>query len=187
MKRETKLYGIILFLVLLLAGWAFFFHVYPVEELVSDIGIQNTYLAAFLLAVIGGFSSLTGTSLYAALIALAQGGVNPLALGIIGGIGLFVSDTLFYYLLTHLRGTVAHITHKWDRLFRRLWKLVYRTPNWIVYLGVFVFAAFAPLPNDLLLAILALSNYKYRQFAIFLFAGDLTITLLLTHFGGLFV
>jgi hypothetical protein len=170
--------------VLVFVGWALFFRYYPVEELVSDIGIQNTYFAAFMLALIGGFSSLTGTSLYAALIALANGGVNPIILGIIGGLGLFASDTVFYFLITKMRRLLAKITEKWERLFRNIWKLIYRLPPWVVFLGVLLYASFAPLPNDVLLVVLALSSYPYRQFAVFLFAGDIIMALMLTHFGS---
>lgn len=171
-------------IIVILAVWALFFHYYPVEEIISRIGVQNTYLAAFLLSVIGGFSSLTGTSLYAALIVLSKGGMNPFVLGIIAGLGLFLSDSIFYFIATHMRTLVSGITTRWERLFRNIWKWVHSTPDWIVYTAVFIYAAFAPLPNDVILVALALSNYSYRKFAVFLFLGDLTISILLTVFGG---
>jgi hypothetical protein len=180
MHKNIKLYGSVLAVILLLAGWALFFHYYPVEELVADIGIQNTYFAAFMLAVIGGFSSITGTSLYAALVALARGGINPYILGLIGGFGLFISDSIFYLIATKIRSVISHITNKWERLFRKIWKWLYRTPSWIVYLGIFSYCAFAPFPNDVLLVVLALSGYSYREFAAFLLLGDITMALLLT-------
>ncbi len=185
MTKNVKLfYGSIAIIILLLVGWALFFHYYPVDKLVSDIGIQNTYIAAFMLAVIGGFSFVTGTSLYAALIALAHGGVNPLVLGSIGGLGLFVSDSLFYLLAAKMRFVIVHITSTWERLFRRIWKWIYRMPPWIVYAGIYCYAAFMPIPNDILLAVLALSGYSYREFAVFLFLGDITMTLMLTNISG---
>lgn len=180
MKTRKKLYALVAGALLILIGWAVFFHFYPVEKLVNDIGIENTYFAAFSLAVIGGFSSLTGTSLYAALIGLARGGVNPIALGLIGGLGLFISDSLFYLLATKIRHFIKLGTNKWERLFRRIWTWVYRMPHWVVYAGIFCYCAFAPIPNDILLAVLALSSYSYRQFAVFIFLGDMTMTLLLT-------
>lgn len=183
MKPQAKLYGLGAVVILILAGWAIFFHFFPVVELVERIGIQNTYLAAFLLAAVGGFSSLTGTSLYAALIALSAGGVNPIALGIIGGLGLFLSDTIFYFIVTKIRALMVRVTNKYDRVFRKMWRWFYVMPPWIIYIGVYLYAAFAPLPNDILLAILALSSYSYRQFAWFLLAGDLTMALVLTHIG----
>lgn len=182
--KKNRIFITMLLIIVILAGWAVFFHYYPVEEIVSSIGVQNTYLAAFLLAAIGGFSSLTGTSLYAALIALSKGGMNPLALGIIAGIGLFLSDSVFYFIATRMRTLVSGITTKWERLFRNIWKWVHRTPEWVIYMTVFLYAAFGPLPNDIMLVALALSNFEYRKFAIFLLMGDLTISILLTVFGG---
>lgn len=180
MKTSKKLYVTVAAVALILIGWALFFHFYPVENLVNDIGIENTYLAAFMLAVIGGFSSLTGTSLYAALIGLAHGGVNPIMLGLIGGLGLFISDSIFYLIVTRVRHHIKLITDKWERLFRKIWTWVYRMPHWVVYAGIFCYCAFAPMPNDVLLTVLALSSYQYRQFAIFLLLGDFTTALLLT-------
>lgn len=185
-SNNRKLVHAVLGIGALLAAWAIFFHFYPVEELVNDIGIQNTYFVAFMLSVIGGFSSITGTSVYAALVALAHGGVNPLILGIVGGLGLFVSDSIFYIVAVKLRSIITHITSKWDRMFRKIWRLMYKLPPYAVYIGVFLYAAFSPLPNDIMLAVLALSNYKYRQFAPFLFLGDMGIALTLTYFGGSF-
>ena len=185
MKPVNKLYAIVGAVALIFLGWAVFFYYFPVQELIDKIGIQNTYLVAFLLATIGGFSSLTGTSLYVALIALSQAGVNPIILGIVGGLGLFLSDTIFYFIIVKVRSLITKITNRWERLFRRMWKWFYVCPDWVVYLGVFLYAAFSPLPNDILLAVLALSSYSYRQFAWFLLAGDITIGLVLTHIGSL--
>jgi hypothetical protein len=184
MKRKKKVLVSIAIIISLLLGWALFFHYYPVEKLVNDIGIRNTYFAAFMFAVIGGFSFVTGTSLYAALIALARGGVNPYMLGLIAGGGIFISDSLFYFVATKMRSVITSITSKWERVFRRIWKVVYQMPPWIVYTAIFLYAAFAPIPNDILLAVLALSGYNYREFAVFLFLGDMVMTLLLTTIGA---
>jgi hypothetical protein len=184
MKAKKKLYVAALGVAAIFAGWALFFHFYPVQELVDRIGIQNTYLAAFLLALIGGFSSVTGTSLYAALIALSHSGMNPIILGLVGGLGLFASDTIFYLIMVKVRSLIQKVTNRWERLFRRMWKWFYVMPDWVVYFGIYLYAAFAPLPNDILLAVLALSSYSYRQFLLFLFLGDLTMTLILTHIGS---
>jgi hypothetical protein len=180
MTKAKKLYSSIAIIFSLLLGWALFFHYYPVEKIVSDIGIQNTYLAAFAFSVIGGFSFITGTSLYAALIALARGGVNPYILGVIAGLGIFLSDTLFYFVAVKMRSVITSITYKWERVFRRIWKVVYQMPPWVVYAGIFCYAAFSPIPNDILLAVLALSGYQYREFAVFLFLGDMVMSMLLT-------
>lgn len=180
-SSRRRIYALLGLVILILIAWAIFFHFVPPEELVRKIGVQNTYLIAFLLAVIGGFSSITGTSLYATLIALSQGGVNPTILGMVGGLGLFLSDSLFYFVLDYSRKMITKVADKWETIFNKIRSLVRRAPDWLVYVGVFLYSAFAPLPNDILLAVLTVSRYSYRQFAPYLFAGDIVMALLLTH------
>lgn len=180
-SSRRRIYALLGLVILILIAWAVFFHFVPPEELVRKIGVQNTYLIAFLLAVIGGFSSITATSLYATLIALSQGGVNPTTLGMVGGLGLFLSDSLFYFVLDYSRKMITKVADKWETTFNKIRSLVRRAPDWLVYVGVFLYSAFAPLPNDILLAVLTVSRYSYRQFAPCLFAGDIVMALLLTH------
>lgn len=183
MNKKVKLYGVFLLAILMMIAWAVFFRYYPVEKFVASIGIENTYLVTFILTVVGGFSSVMGTSLYAALIVLAKGSINPIMLGLVGGFGLFVGDSLFFFILSKLRRVLVRVTVKWERVCRKVWTLLYRTPSWIVYMVVFLWVAFAPLPNDLLLAVLALSGYPYKKFAVFLLLGDLTFIVMLTYFS----
>jgi uncharacterized membrane protein YdjX (TVP38/TMEM64 family) len=85
-----------------------------------------------------------------------------------------------------MRSLITAVTGKWERVFRRVWQWTYRMPKWAVYLVIYCYAAFAPIPNDILLAILALSSFRYREFAAYLFLGDITMTLILTTlFGGI--
>jgi hypothetical protein len=180
MAKARRVYGIIFIMLCLLLGWALFFHYFPIERLIDLIGIRNLYLAAFVLSVVGGFSFVTGTSLYAALIALSHGGVNPYILGTIAGVGIFLSDSLFYLVMLKARSYLLHVTEGSSHITNRLWKWIYSVPPWMVYFGIYLYAAFMPIPNDLLLAVLALSGYRYREFLPFLLLGDLTMTLLLT-------
>lgn len=182
----TSLYRhkIIILVILVLIGWAVFFHFVPPEEIIDTIGIKNTYLAAFILAVVGGFSSITGISLYAALIGLSNGGADPLWLGLSGGIGLFISDSLFYYIISRWREHIKKIIKKWEEVFNKLQYYIRVLPDWLVYTIVFSYVAFAPIPNDILLAVLAVSGYHYRQLFIFILAGDITMSLLLTFFAA---
>lgn len=182
---STRLYVLLGTVILILVGWAVFFHFVPPELLVEKIGIRNTYLAAFILAIVGGFSSVTGTSLYATLAAFAYSGeVNSLVLGVVSGLGLFLSDSLFYLVAEYGRGIIVKVASRWDVLFNRIRRWVRIAPNWLVYVGIFLYSAFSPIPNDVLLAVLVLSGYSYRQFALYLFLGDLTFALLLTNVAG---
>lgn len=184
MTQTNKVSTSVIIILTLLLGWALFFHYYPVERLVNAIGVQNTYLAAFIFSVIGGFSFVTGTSLYAALVALAHGGLNPYTLGIVSGLGIFLSDSLFYFVAVKMRSIITSVTSTWENIISRMWQFLDTMPKSIVFLGVLCYSAFAPIPNDILLAVLALSGYQYRQFAVFLLAGDMIMAFLLTIFGA---
>lgn len=185
MKSSTRLYVALGIIILVLVGWIVFFYFFPPELLVDKIGIRNTYLAAFILAVIGGFSSITGTSLYATLAAFAHSGeVNTLILGVVSGLGLFLSDSFFYFVANYGHGILLKVTSRWKVVFKKMQRWVRRAPDWLVYAGIFLYVAFAPVPNDILLAVLVLSGYSYKQFALYLFLGDMTFTYLLTHVAG---
>lgn len=185
MKSSARIYVLLGTAALILVGWAVFFYFVPPEILVDKIGVQNTYLAAFLLSVVGGFSSITGTSLYATLAAFAHSGeVNTFMLGIVSGLGLFLSDSLFYFIADYGHGILLKSTARWKTVFEKMRRWVRIAPDWLVYAGIFLYVAFAPIPNDILLAVLVLSGYSYRQFAFYLFLGDLTFTLILTNVAG---
>lgn len=180
MTHRTRLYFSLAFIILFLIGWGLFFHYYSVESLIRAIGIQNVYLVAFLLAIVGGFSSITGFSLYAALATFAHGGVSPYVLGAVAGLGIFLSDTLFYFLLFKMKALTTSIQKRSHGLIEKMWRFMYKTPSWIVFFCIYLYAGFAPVPNDLLLVVLVLSGYQYKEFAPFLFLGDLTAMILLT-------
>lgn len=180
MERKQKLSISIIGIILFFLAWALFFHYYPIENLIERIGIKNVYLIAFVFSIIGGFSSITGLSLYAGLAVLARSGVNPYLLGLIAGVGIFISDSLFYFLLSRMKSVITSIHHRSQTLFDKVWRFLYRMPSWVVFFGIYLYAGFAPIPNDILLAVLALSSYEYKEFAPFLFLGDLTGMILLT-------
>lgn len=183
MKKSTQsIYAALGIILLVIAGWFLFFHFFPPETIIEKIGINNVYLAAFLMASIGGFSSITGTSVYVALAGFAHSGsVNTLMLGIISGLGIFLSDSLFYFVVDYGRDMITKVESRWEKLFERVRRWMRVAPDWLVYMGVFACSAFAPIPNDILLAALVMSRYEYKRFVPYLFAGDLTAMILLTH------
>lgn len=182
MKAFLYRHRIFFILCTVIIGWAIFFYLVPPDVLVDKIGVKNSYLISFLVAVIAGFSSITGTSLYATLAVLSNGGASPLILGLVGGLGLFISDSLFYYILSRWRDHITKIIHEWGGIFKKLQYYIRIFPDWVVYSFVFAYIAFAPIPNDILLAVLAVSGYYYRQLFLFILIGDVTMTLILTYF-----
>jgi hypothetical protein len=177
-KSWLKLYGPFGFLILLTIGWIVLFRYVSAEEIVTRIGIQNTYLVAFVLAVICGFSSFTGSTFYIAIGALSHGGANPLLLGLIGGVGLCISDSAFYYIVTKGKHV---IDHHWTSLSTWIKVKLQKAPQWVVNSFVFVYSGFFPVPNDVMTATLAVGETPFLKIAPYLFAGDIVSTLLLAY------
>lgn len=164
----------------LFIGCAVLLYYIPPETLVRTIGVDNTYLVVFLLGALAGFSSLTGGSFYAAVAAFALGGAHPVLLGLCGGAGLFLSDSMFFYVV--MRG-MKLVRARWTGASERVARFIHRFPDWAVLLFVYVYAAIIPVPSDILLAGLALADYPYKKFGPLLAAGDLTFAMLLAFLG----
>lgn len=173
-----EFYGTFVLILLIIGGWIVFFHYISPEALVKKIGVENTYLVTFLLGVLCGFSSVTGTTFYVAVGTLAYGGANPLLLGIIGGMGLCISDFAFYYFIS--RGT--HVIDKhWVKTSRFIKRFVTAMPRPVTYLFVFLYSAFVPIPNDIMLVTLAIGRTRFAKIAPFLFSGDIVSTIILAY------
>lgn len=164
--------------VLLLIAWSIALWLIPANALVEWVGVENTYLFAFLISAIAGFSTFTGTAAYAAVIEFSQGGAHPLYLGLSAGVGLFLSDSAFYFLAMKGRDAVRS---RIDRLTMHTERLIRRVPDYAVYIATFVFCAFGPIPNDLVIAVLIVAGYRYRSFWPALLAGDVVFMLSLSH------
>ena len=155
----------------------FFYFVSP-TTLVEKIGIQNSYIVVFVLAVICGFSSLTTTTFYVAIAALSHGGAHPLLLGLSGGLGLCISDFAFYFFV---RTGTPVIDKHWKKVSDFVKRLIGAMPDWLLYPFIFVYSTIAPVPNDILLIALAVGGTPFKKIAPFLFAGDIASTILLAY------
>ncbi len=178
MKARLLHYRTIIFIGAVIALWSAFFYFIPADAVIAKVGVENTYLVAFGVALLAGFSSLSGAAAYATLIQFSLAGANPLYLGLSSGVGIFLSDSAFYFLL--MRGR-SSISPHFPELFERIRRFFIRIPDLLVYVSVFVFSAFTPIPNDLVLAALAFAGYRYRNFWPALLLGDITLTLLLSY------
>lgn len=183
MKGETvtswfKFYGLIILILCITIGWGIFFHYISPEVIVRKIGIENSYLVAFIISAICGFSSITSTTFYVTIGALARGGAQPFLLGIAGGLGVCLSDFLFFYVIS--RGTPVIDKH-WKKLMDFMNRIVMWMPEWMLHVSVFLYSGFFPAPNDLLLVTLAFGKIPFKKIMPYLFAGDIVSTLLIAY------
>lgn len=181
MIRTLKKHYILILAVLFIALWAVALVFISPEELVEKIGVENTYLVAFLLAAIGGLSTITGTSFFAAVATFASGGADPALLGLIGGAGIFLSDSVFFFLAQQ---AVKVFNIDSQSPFRqKVLGFISRVPDWLIGIFVFAYVGLSPLPNDILMIALALAKVRYRRIVLALIAGSITIVLITATLG----
>lgn len=176
-KRHSVLVSIVVFLI----GVNVLYYFINPSELVEIIGVHNTYLVAFLIAAIGGLSTLTGAVLYTALGTFAAGGAQPFILGLAGGLGIFISDTIFFHLARLGRESVPE---KWEKWIGRITSFMKRFPKKAVLVFIFLYIGLSPLPNDILMIALVLGGYQYKEIWHVLLAGSITIAMIITHIGN---
>ena len=156
------------------------FYFFSADSIVSLVGAENTYIIIFILATVGGLSSISGIALFTTIITFVAGGANPLLITLVGGTGIFISDSIFYLLALHGRKSVPQ---DWDESLSKIESLVEKYPPWMVFVGTYIYIGFTPLPNDLLMVALVIGGYSYKKIARILLAGSFTIAMVTAYFG----
>jgi membrane protein YqaA with SNARE-associated domain len=185
MVRTTNKRLTVLILILSLVAWGGLIYYFGSERIVEIIGVENGYILMFLIALFGGVSSLTGIAYPATILTLASGGLNPLYLALASAAGVTVGDTVYYvlahrfsYLLSE-RGTVRKYIDK-----IRHW--LKDKPKPVIAGAIYTYAAFTPLPNDILTIALGLARQPYLLVIPSLVIGNFTHTYLIAKFGQIF-
>jgi hypothetical protein len=185
-KNFGNKYGFITLLIFIIS-WITLLFIYGPQKIVSFVGMRNGYILAFVVATFGGMSAFSSTSFFTTVITLALGGLNPILLGIIGGIGVTIGDSLFFYFGIHGRCLFPNkIIHKLDTFFRWLEK----GPSLFVPVFVFLYAGFTPFPNELMTIPLGLIGIEYKEIILPLLIGNMvliTIILFLAIHGVSFL
>ncbi len=150
------------------------------EEIVHFIGVENSYFITFIIASIGGLSSFTGAILFSSIIVFAAGGSEPFLLGLVGGLGIFISDSVFYLLARFGRRAISK---KYSIQIDNFLVWFKKTPEWIVFLFVYLYLGFTPLPADILMIAIAFAGVSYKRIFPILFLASLTIAMLTAHLG----
>lgn len=179
MKR-TSLYKFIA-VVVFIAFWSFVLIFVDPQKVVISLGVNNSLALIFLIATMGGVSTLTSFSFYSTLITLAVGGVNPFLLGIVGGIGITIGDSLFYYLGKSGRRALYGKPKEWAK---HISTWLNSKPKWVVPVFTFAYSGMTPFPNDILAVSLGLSGRRYRSIVIPLLLGNVFLTILVAYLAS---
>jgi len=168
---------------IILVALAVLLLIFKHEEIVSQVGLRSTYLLAFAFATITGFSALSSTPFYAIVGALISGGANIIPLALMGGLGLSIGDSAFYFLGKKGREITREKTAK---KIRKLTQWIEKKPAWMMPIIIFVYTGLTPLPNDILLIALGITKYPYQKTIPFVIAGNIFFIALIgyaTKFG----
>jgi membrane protein YqaA with SNARE-associated domain len=164
-------------LIGLLVLWSFALFFIDIEAFIESIGITNAYLSLFVIATITGTSFLTSASFYAMFVAYATSGVlDPYLMGLVGGIGMAIGDSMYFFIS---RKTIDVMELENNKVYQIIYKFVAKLPHWGVYLFTFLYASFAPIPNDILMITLGALKFKYSRIIPIIVVGNITLLTLI--------
>jgi membrane protein YqaA with SNARE-associated domain len=180
-KKNLIIFIFILFFIL----WSIVLIKVSPIKITETIGIQNSYLLTFFVAFLGGSSILIPFPYYLFIITFGAGGLNPFLLGIIGGLGLALGDSITYFI--GYKGKEV-LPHKVQKIFNKI-RIICSKRSWLMPFFLFIYGAIIPIPNDLIILPLGLGRYPYWKMAIPLTIGNMIYTtgLALLGYYGLVV
>jgi len=176
LKQYKTVYGALLVLV----GVSILLYNYPPDTIVSWVGVENSYLATFMIAAIGGLSSITSSVFYAAVATFSSGGANPWLLGLIGGIGIALGDSIIFGLFSY---GLKDVTPKWEDRIEAVRQYIDDYPRSVVYLGLFLVLGLSPIPNDIVMFALVLLGFQYLKIAPILIVAGISVTTITALLG----
>lgn len=181
MKHTLK---IVLSLVLVIGIVNVLFSIISPQDIIQKFGVENTYLITFLVASFGGLSSFTSPILYTLIATFAAGGATPWLLGVAGGIGIALGDTLIF-MLARLGYTKAqkgdiHNMERYQRLQEKL-------PLPVQFIIFYAILGFTPVPNDIIMILMVLLGYRLRFLIPLLLMSGITIATITAYAGEAFL
>ncbi|MFA6094684.1 MAG: hypothetical protein WC757_02245 [Candidatus Paceibacterota bacterium] len=167
-------------LLIVLVGLSVFFASYiSPEQLITHIGINNSYLVISLLAFLSGLLTFSLVPYHVVLVALAVGGLNPLLLGLVTTIGIMLGDSVSYYL--GYQGRVI-IPVRFQSLFKKIHLFGTGHPRLFPFI-FFLYGAIVPFSNDFIGISMGLIRYPFWRVIIPLGLGNLVFNSTLAFFA----
>jgi len=169
-------------LLALVIGASIVFVFVDVELLIQTVGVDNSYLILFLVALIGGASVVTTSSYLALLYLMVNSGLSPLILGSLAGLAIFIGDLVFYLLGKKAGEALNAVENPTAAKFQ----------DWIskrsirsVQLFTYVYAGLTPLPNDILTIGLGASKVTLKQIFWPLLIGSIQLQIITAYLFSL--
>ena len=148
----------------------------------ASIGVTNSYLLLFVIALVGGVSSFTTGSYLATLYLLAQQGLSVPLLGLAGGVAIFIGDIIFFYLGRYGIKALQQSESEWADKFSD-W--IAKRSDKSLQLFTYVYVGLTPLPNDIITIALGASGRPFKTFLLPLFIGSIQLQTLAAYLFSL--
>lgn len=177
MVKETGKFSTYISYIVLVAifiGWTVAIYQFHPTQIAEQLGINNGYAIAFVLAFFGGLSTFISIPYYLVVFTLATGGLNPVVLGIAAGSGVFLGDSTSYFVGYKGRDILPS---NLQRIFQKFCGWCITRPSWLVPLVIFSYGAFVPFPNDFLVISMGLARYPYWKLMVPLGLGNVTFNI----------
>lgn len=170
-KRKVALLQAFGFLCIIIAITVLF-SIWPPDEIVGLLGVENSLLIAALVSLLGGVSTLTSASFFGVIGGLALGGLPVGLMMIVCGPALLLGDLLFYAF-----GRTTHDAWgpKARKVISRFERWVDNAPESLVQIGIILYTGFSPFPGDILMITLALAQFKFRRIVLPLLLGNMLL------------
>ncbi len=162
-------------LLVLMIGFLLLFIYFQPTELITKLGVRNSFLLAFCLSMLGAFTSLTNLTAYPMIFALVMGQMNFLLVGFIAGLGLASGDLLFFAFGFSARDLTDQ---KGKSKLRKIFEKIQKMPPLLIQALIFFYVAGTPFPNNLLSGSLAFIGYPFRKILLPLALGDIAFCIL---------
>ena len=177
-KRWLK-FSIVTFLIVL---WIILLFCVNPENIIESLGVHNIYIVVFLLAVFAGGSSFTAPSMYGILITFVLSGTPLIPVAVIASIGSTLGDSAYMFF-----GKKSHkvLSSKTQKKLQKLITKIETKPKIVMPFFIFAYAAFAPIPNDLMTVSLGMAGYKIRNALIPIILGNMIYFFILLSIGTL--
>ncbi|MAZ41101.1 hypothetical protein CL654_03210 [bacterium] len=180
MKSLPLFVKVIALLVLVGAAVFLAFEVPNNDELRALI-LQFGYPGILIASIISGFNVIVPIPVIAFAPALVASGLNFWAVIVTMSVGLTLGD-LFGYLIGNVGRDLTHGKEQNFKLVRALENLK-EHHHFAPYFVMFLYAAFVPLPNEVLVIPLAFLGYKLKYLFPAFFLGNLIFNLLFGYAG----
>jgi hypothetical protein len=178
MKKRYKALSVFLWILLFIVAWGWLLTFYSPKEIVAYIWVEEWYLLIFLISIIGWVSTIAATSFYTTIMTFIAWWLSLFIVWILAWSWATIGDSLFYYMWIKLK---QWFFKKKTHYFNKIHHWVNNKPRWVVFISIYLYAGFTPLPKDALIIALALSWYSFKKIFLPLVLWNITLMIVLWY------